>query len=407
MPGSSSRGSEAAGSTRRALCRTREESRGSRSLASEVGAVRASHLANAPHKLWTRRAAAREIFNDRKRGARRSLPRRERKCHRFRSVVSTVPTISGRGEFASSGSTSVAVVHRLEGSLGRDSFANERVRDSRSAVRARPLERSASSSFAFAGASNTSAPPSPRIRQLPMKGFSKSLKAGMSAAAQAANDTLPAGYKFTGATSGGQRFRAPDVQTSPTPTRSPRRGDDGACEPGAHLLLRVEHAVGLDPHPTFVAVRVASALGELRGARAHTLPARPSPSGRHVWRATRNLRCVPRRGDLLPSRRTSDPDVTRAAPRGIRSRGAASSHSTPFHQTARPLACRYTETSDERWNPTDGRSSRRRRPSPRPDDGRPRFAKSESDSEPAADERSLRGVRARADPGHGVDTAAT
>lgn len=132
-----------------------------------------------------------------------------------------------------------------------------------------------------------------------MKGFSKSLKAGMSAAAQAANDTLPAGYKFTGATSGGQRFRAPDVQTSPTPTRSPRRGDDGACEPGAHLLLRVEHAVGLDPHPTFVAVRVASALGELRGARAHTLPARPSPSGRHVWRATRNLRCVPRRGDLL------------------------------------------------------------------------------------------------------------
>ena len=138
-----------------------------------------------------------------------------------------------------------------------------------------------------------------------MKGFSKSLKAGMSAAAQAANDTLPAGYKFTGATSGGQRFRAPDVQTSPTPTRSPRRGDDGACEPGAHLLLRVEHAVGLDPHPTFVAVRVASALGELRArARAHpsraTLPLRTPRLARHA------------KPPMRPETRRSSP------PRGVR-----------------------------------------------------------------------------------------
>ena len=87
--------------------------------ASEVGAVRASHLANAnaPHKLWTRRAAAREIFNDRngERGDRcrscqmTSVPR----------VVSTTDDFGTRGICEPPQRTSVAVVHRPEGSLGR------------------------------------------------------------------------------------------------------------------------------------------------------------------------------------------------------------------------------------------------------------------------------------------------
>ena len=241
-----------------------------------------------------------------------------------------------------------------------------------------------------------------------MKGFSKSLKAGMSAAAQAANDTLPAGYKFTGATSGGQRFRAPDVQISPTPTRSPRRGDDGACEPGAHLLLRVEHAVGLDPHPTFVAVRVASALGELRGARAHTLPARPSPSGRHVWRATRNLRCVPRRGDLLLLEAYVGSDVTargaawdKIAWRGVIALDAVPSNGAPARVPLHRNLRRAVESDGRAYVAAEATVSLV------PTTARPRFAKSKSDSEPATDERSLRGVRARADPGLGVDTAAT
>jgi len=38
-------------------------------------------------------------------------------------------------------------------------------------------------------------------------------------------------------------------------------------DPGAHLLIRVEFAEGLEHHSPFVAVRVAGMYGELKGVR--------------------------------------------------------------------------------------------------------------------------------------------
>jgi len=137
-----------------------------------------------------------------------------------------------------------------------------------------------------------------------MKGFYQAGRSAMSAAAQAANGTLPAGCKF-------EHHDAMD-SGSATASRVPSPGDDAfSAEPGAHLIVRVLSARGLDAHPAFVSLRVASALGEVRGARARTLAARPAPGVRaHVWRTARDLRCEPREGDVLLAEVTSgSPDA--------------------------------------------------------------------------------------------------
>ena len=141
-------------------------------------------------------------------------------------------------------------------------------------------------------------------RSRPMKGFYQAGRSAMSAAAQAANGTLPAGCKF-------EHHDAMD-SGSATASRVPSPGDDAfSAEPGAHLIVRVLSARGLDAHPAFVSLRVASALGEVRGARARTLAARPAPGVRaHVWRTARDLRCEPREGDVLLAEVTSgSPDA--------------------------------------------------------------------------------------------------
>ena len=137
-----------------------------------------------------------------------------------------------------------------------------------------------------------------------MKGFYQAGRSAMSAAAQAANGTLPAGCKF-------EHHDAMD-SGSANASRVPSPGDDAfSAEPGAHLIVRVLSARGLDAHPAFVSLRVASALGEVRGARARTLAARPAPGVRaHVWRTARDLRCEPREGDVLLAEVTSgSPDA--------------------------------------------------------------------------------------------------
>jgi hypothetical protein len=106
-----------------------------------------------------------------------------------------------------------------------------------------------------------------------MRAFQKSLKAGqekMSAAVSAAvtavstgadslNNQLPQRYKIPGsaaATAGS--FLGADGSGSganiggSNASNHNSRGGDGAAEPGAHLLIRVECAEGLDHHATFV-----------------------------------------------------------------------------------------------------------------------------------------------------------
>lgn len=114
-----------------------------------------------------------------------------------------------------------------------------------------------------------------------MKGLSKSLFAGqarvrsaMADAAQASMDTL--GYAR------GDSASAVDADAAASAFR---RGDDGACDPDASLVLVLEHAVGFDEPSLFAAARVASAAGRLKGARAHTLAARrDDDSFREVFR---------------------------------------------------------------------------------------------------------------------------
>ena len=157
-----------------------------------------------------------------------------------------------------------------------------------------------------------------------MRGIHKSLKASqekmgaaLNAAAASASDSiniqLPPGYKLRGASTTnasahefryGDRvptYRGPGLPPDTTP---PRRGDDGVAEPDAHLLVGVEHADGLCHKSCFVALRVVSQMGDLKGVRAHTLSASAGDGGekvgsRIVWRTMRDLRCVPRPGDTL------------------------------------------------------------------------------------------------------------
>ena len=89
------------------------------------------------------------------------------------------------------------------------------------------------------------------------------MRSAMADAAQASMDTL--GYAR------GDSASAVDADAAASAFR---RGDDGACDPDASLVLVLEHAVGFDEPSLFAAARVASAAGRLKGARAHTLAAR-------------------------------------------------------------------------------------------------------------------------------------
>ena len=157
-----------------------------------------------------------------------------------------------------------------------------------------------------------------------MRGFHKSLKASqekmgaaLNAAAASASDSinsqLPPGYRLRGASvanASSHEFKYGDrVPTYRGPGQVPepahlRRGDDGVAEPETHLLIGVEHADGLCHRSAFVAIRVVSQFGDLKGVRAHTLSASAGDGGEKVgsritWRATRDLRCAPRPGDVL------------------------------------------------------------------------------------------------------------
>ena len=107
-----------------------------------------------------------------------------------------------------------------------------------------------------------------------MKGISKSLfasqarvRSAMADAAQASMDTL--GYAR------GDAAAARDAEAAASAFR---RGDDGACDPDASLVLVLEHAVGFDEPCLCLAARVVSADGRLKGARARTLAARRDDS---------------------------------------------------------------------------------------------------------------------------------
>ena len=87
-----------------------------------------------------------------------------------------------------------------------------------------------------------------------MKGISKSLfasqarvRSAMADAAQASMDTL--GYAR------GDSAAARDAEAVASAFR---RGDDGACDPDASLVLVLEHAVGFDEPCLFLAARVAN-----------------------------------------------------------------------------------------------------------------------------------------------------
>lgn len=149
-----------------------------------------------------------------------------------------------------------------------------------------------------------------------MKGISKSLfasqarvRSAMADAAQASMDTL--GYAR------GDSAAARDAEAVASAFR---RGDDGACDPDASLVLVLEHAVGFDEPCLFLAARVASGDGRLKGARAHTLAARRDDSffvqkthvshevtyddtvisdGAHVFARRRDLRLRAAPGDAL------------------------------------------------------------------------------------------------------------
>ena len=193
-----------------------------------------------------------------------------------------------------------------------------------------------------------------------MRALQKSLRAGqekMSAAVSAAvsaasdnlNNSLPERYKLPGGSGvgtvgpahaslgrvDGACRRSSSSSTALQPPGISRGDLNDAAERGAHLLIRVEVAEGLDHlAAAFVALRVAGPLGALKGARQHTLAAPvvarkpaswlepatgPGPGGRSrnpkteggdgggtrggggraVWRATRDLRCRGEPGDLL------------------------------------------------------------------------------------------------------------
>ena len=98
-----------------------------------------------------------------------------------------------------------------------------------------------------------------------MKGISKSLfasqarvRSAMADAAQASMDTL--GYAR------GDAAAARDAEATASAFR---RGDDGACDPDASLVLVLEHAVGFDEPCLCLAARVVSGDGRLKGARAY------------------------------------------------------------------------------------------------------------------------------------------
>ena len=153
-----------------------------------------------------------------------------------------------------------------------------------------------------------------------MKGISKSLfasqarvRSAMADAAQASMDTL--GYAR------GDSTRSPhDAEAAEAAASAFRRGDDGACDPDASLVLVLEHAVGFDEPGLFAAARVASAAGHLKGALARTLAARRDDAffrpdskthderesmndghgaAAHVFACRRDLRVFPKTGDAL------------------------------------------------------------------------------------------------------------
>ena len=230
-----------------------------------------------------------------------------------------------------------------------------------------------------------------------MKGFSKSLKADERGRA-GCQRIPPCGYKFDGRDVRRPAVPSPGRRSQPTPTRSPRRGDDALAS-----RARTSSSASSTPSawiPTQPSSPFASrAPSASSAARAHTPFPRDPSSGRHVWRATRNSDAS--RDEAIFPRGVRR--IRTLAARGAADKivcGAASSHSTPFHQTARPLACRYTETL-RRAVESDGRLDKRGGGEGRPSSPTTgyRFGQIQTGSEPATDERSLRGVRARADPG--------
>ena len=122
-----------------------------------------------------------------------------------------------------------------------------------------------------------------------MRGFHKSLKASqekmgaaLNAAAASASDSINSqlrrGTGYVGRPSPTPRRTSSSTATAFPPTAARarpepahlRRGDDGVAEPDAHLLIGVEHADGLCHRSAFVAIRVVSQFGDLKGVRAHT-----------------------------------------------------------------------------------------------------------------------------------------
>ena len=109
-----------------------------------------------------------------------------------------------------------------------------------------------------------------------MKGISKSLfasqarvRSAMADAAQASMDTL--GYAR------GDAAAARDAEATASAFR---RGDDGACDPDASLVLVLEHAVGFDEPCLCLAARVVSGGRPTQGrARAYARGAK----GRFVF----------------------------------------------------------------------------------------------------------------------------
>ena len=94
------------------------------------------------------------------------------------------------------------------------------------------------------------------------------VRSAMADAAQASMDTL--GYAR------GDAAAARDAEAAASAFR---RGDDGACDPDASLVLVLEHAVGFDEPCLCLAARVVSADGRLKGARAYARGAK----GRFVF----------------------------------------------------------------------------------------------------------------------------
>ena len=140
----------------------------------------------------------------------------------------------------------------------------------------------------------------------------KSLFAARSAMADAAHASLEYAREIRAGVDLSPSSSA-DKQALETATLAFRRGDDGKCVPNESFLICVEKTGGLPDSPIFLAARVVTSNGNLKGARAHTLSARrhdgaidvawsastSRSSGHHVFCAKFDLRCVPAEGDVL------------------------------------------------------------------------------------------------------------